>query len=408
MTAPAVLATGISKRYALGGRRPYQTLREAIMATVQLKRSRTADPGEHWALEDVSFRIEPGEVLGIIGRNGAGKSTLLKILSRITEPTAGRVEIRGRVASLLEVGTGFHPELSGRENVQLNGAILGMRRAEIVRKFDEIVAFAEVEKFIDTPVKFYSSGMYLRLAFAVAAHFESEILVVDEVLAVGDQAFQQRCLGKMGEAATSGRTVLLVSHNMAAVERLCERALLLVGGRVEMDGPVDEVVRRYASVGNAVLSASLASRTDRRGSGAMRFERLRMYVEGADEHALFSGCDAAIELEYRASVESNQLQVAISVLDQHDRMLFALDNTHAGSSLAVASKGTLRCLIPALPLSPGTYRLNVWASVGGTVADHVQHAAEFTVSPADFYGTGKLPDHPKFGPFLVKHRWWNG
>jgi lipopolysaccharide transport system ATP-binding protein len=297
MTLPAIRAVGVSKKYALGGRVPYLTLRETIMAAARFKRRARPDGSqEHWALKDVNFEVQRGEVVGIIGRNGAGKSTLLKVLSRITDPTTGRVEIRGRVASLLEVGTGFHPELTGRENVSLNGAILGMRRAEITRKFDEIVAFAEVEKFIDTPVKYYSSGMYLRLAFAVAAHFESEILIVDEVLAVGDQAFQQRCLGKMGDAANSGRTVLLVSHNMAAVESLCERAMLLSGGAIVAEGRVDEVVRRYATLGTSVLDESLADRTDRRGTGTLRFESLRLYVEGGDQHGLYSGCEAVVRL----------------------------------------------------------------------------------------------------------------
>jgi lipopolysaccharide transport system ATP-binding protein len=402
----AIRATGISKRYALSARVRYHTLRESIMSALS-PRQRVSDTGaqEHWALRDVSFDVRPGEVVGIIGRNGAGKSTLLKVLSRITDPTEGRVEIRGRVASLLEVGTGFHPELSGRENVFLNGAILGMRRAEISRKFDEIVAFAEVEKYIDSPVKFYSSGMYLRLAFAVAAHFESEILVVDEVLAVGDQAFQQRCLGKMGEAATSGRTVLLVSHNMAAVESLCERALLLSGGKVVMEGPVDKVVRRYSSLGTELMRASLADRGDRRGNGAFRFEKLSMRVAGGDEDALYSGCELIIGLDYRAAARSNQLHVAISVLDQHDRMLFVLDNSHVGGGLAVSETGALECVIPELPLSPGSYRISLWAAVGGSVADHLQHAAEFTVAPADYFGTGRLPDHRKQGPLLVRHRW---
>jgi lipopolysaccharide transport system ATP-binding protein len=409
MTLPAIRAVGVSKKYALGGRVPYLTLRETIMAAARFKRRARPDGSqEHWALKDVNFEVQRGEVVGIIGRNGAGKSTLLKVLSRITDPTTGRVEIRGRVASLLEVGTGFHPELTGRENVSLNGAILGMRRAEITRKFDEIVAFAEVEKFIDTPVKYYSSGMYLRLAFAVAAHFESEILIVDEVLAVGDQAFQQRCLGKMGDAANSGRTVLLVSHNMAAVESLCERAMLLSGGAIVAEGRVDEVVRRYATLGTSVLDESLADRTDRRGTGTLRFESLRLYVEGGDQHGLYSGCEAVVRLGYRANVEASQLHVAISVLDQYDRMLFACDSTHAGGALSVGDSGIIECVIPDLPLSPGSYRMTLWASVAGAVADHVTHAAEFSVSPADYFGTGKLPDHPKFGPLLVRHRWTNG
>lgn len=255
-----IRAEGLGKKYLIGHqaeRERYTALRDVIARSARnFKRSvgdllggRANVAGdeveEFWALKDVSFEIKRGEVVGVIGRNGAGKSTLLKILSRITEPTVGRVEIRGRVASLLEVGTGFHPELTGRENIYLNGAILGMSRAEIKRKFDEIVAFAEVEKFLDTPVKRYSSGMYVRLAFAVAAHLEPEILVVDEVLAVGDAEFQKKCLGKMKDVADHGRTVLFVSHNMAAVSNLCSKAAVLKSGRLVDMGNTDKVIREY-------------------------------------------------------------------------------------------------------------------------------------------------------------------
>ncbi len=257
MTKEIVIrAEGLGKKYVISqgpDREPYVALRDviargarsAIRASVDALRGRSVARNAHedfWALKDLSFEIRRGEVVGIIGRNGAGKSTLLKILARITEPTEGRVTIDGRVASLLEVGTGFHPELSGRENIFLNGAILGMTRAEIRRKFDSIVAFAEMEKFLDTPVKRYSSGMYMRLAFSVAAHLEPEILVVDEVLAVGDAAFQKRCLGKMSEIAGSGRTVLFVSHNLAAVQALCARSLHLMSGALAGEGKTDDVI----------------------------------------------------------------------------------------------------------------------------------------------------------------------
>jgi lipopolysaccharide transport system ATP-binding protein len=253
--APAIVVENVSKRYRLarsaGTRAPYRTLRDdlARAATYPLRwaRGEIAPKEDFWALKDVSFEVQPGEVVGVIGRNGAGKSTLLKVLSRITKPTGGRVRLRGRVGSLLEVGTGFHPELTGRENIFLSGAVLGMKRAEIKRKFDEIVAFAEVEKFLDTPVKRYSSGMYMRLAFAVAAHLEPEILVVDEVLAVGDAGFQKKCLGKMGEVAKGGRTVLFVSHNMGAIRTLCKSGLLLRQGRLAQAGPVGEVLSEYNS-----------------------------------------------------------------------------------------------------------------------------------------------------------------
>jgi lipopolysaccharide transport system ATP-binding protein len=247
---PIIQVESLSKQYRIGQRQEaYETLRDSLAQTVRapLARLRRGAGATVWALKDVSFDVHPGEMVGIIGRNGAGKSTLLKILSRITEPTSGQARLYGRVASLLEVGTGFHPELTGRENVYLNGAILGMRRAEIERLFDEIVAFAEVEQFLDTPVKRYSSGMLMRLAFAVAAHLEPEILIVDEVLAVGDAAFQRKCLNKMQTVGRQGRTVLFVSHNMPAVTRLCERAIMIDGGRVLCDGPSATVVGSYLS-----------------------------------------------------------------------------------------------------------------------------------------------------------------
>jgi lipopolysaccharide transport system ATP-binding protein len=259
----AIYAEGLSKRYRIGSQQSrYTTLRDWIAAALHTPLRHVskllrawADPAEasqyHWALRDVSFEIKHGEVVGIIGRNGAGKSTLLKIVSQISEPTEGYVQTFGRMGSLLEVGTGFHPELTGRENVYLNGAILGMKRSEIKSKFDEIVTFAEVEKFIDTPVKHYSSGMYLRLAFAVAAHLEPEILIVDEVLAVGDARFHRRCLDKMRDVSREGRTVLFVSHNMSAVSRLCDRTILLDGGSLSLDGPTQEVVSKYLSTGRA-------------------------------------------------------------------------------------------------------------------------------------------------------------
>lgn len=274
MSDVVIKAEGLGKSYQIGHqgqRERYTALRDVMASGVRRALSRTRrllrgeldlaseEVEEFWALRDVSFEVKRGEVLGIIGRNGAGKSTLLKVLSRITEPTAGRVTLRGRVASLLEVGTGFHPELTGRENIFLNGAILGMTRAEIKRKFDEIVAFAEVEKFLDTPVKRYSSGMYVRLAFAVAAHLEPEILVVDEVLAVGDAEFQKKCLGKMQDVSRGGRTVLFVSHNMAAVTALCPRSILLADGVIVTDGDSDSVIQQYLSTSDDLLTAEFSS-----------------------------------------------------------------------------------------------------------------------------------------------------
>ncbi len=275
MSNIAIRVEGLGKQYRIGKRERYKTLRDtltdSVLAPFRWARSKvSAVPSDEakrpselfWALKDVSFEVPQGSVVGVIGRNGAGKSTLLKVLSRITEPTEGRVEIHGRVGSLLEVGTGFHPELTGRENVFLNGAILGMRRAEITRRFDEIVAFAEVDKFIDTPVKHYSSGMYMRLAFAVAAHLEPEILVIDEVLAVGDAQFQKKCLGKMGDVAKQGRTVLFVSHNLPVIQALCSEVVVLNSGHVQMTGSTGDGIQAYMDVDNQNLSLTRAPRTD--------------------------------------------------------------------------------------------------------------------------------------------------
>ena len=282
MSKPIIEIAHISKRYRLGMKpEGYLSLRDELAkASRRLFTPGKAveDPNEFWALRDVSFSVEQGEVIGIIGRNGAGKSTLLKVLSQITPPTEGQITLRGRAASLLEVGTGFHPELTGRENIYLNGAILGMTRAEIKSKFDEIVVFAEIEKFLDTPVKRYSSGMYVRLAFAVAAHMEPEILIVDEVLAVGDAAFQKKCLGKMGEVAKGGRTVLFVSHNMAAIQGLCSSALLLDRGKMIYHGDFASALSLYLEQSKAgtTRGGSLADRHDRSGNGQARVTAIRL------------------------------------------------------------------------------------------------------------------------------------
>jgi lipopolysaccharide transport system ATP-binding protein len=289
----AIRVEGLGKRYRLGRRERYHSLRDSLsraagrpLRWLRKDADETA-PGSFWALKDISFDVDHGEVVGIIGRNGAGKSTLLKILSRITEPTAGQVELYGRVGSLLEVGTGFHPELTGRENIFLNGAILGMKREEIARKFDEIVAFADVEKFLDTAVKHFSSGMYMRLAFAVAAHLEPEILVVDEVLAVGDAEFQKKCLNKMEETGRSGRTVLFVSHNMPSITRLCRRCVLLDEGKVRRDGPSAEVAAEYLRSG-AGTSAYREWNDPRRmpGDEVARLRRVRVVDDARENKAV--------------------------------------------------------------------------------------------------------------------------
>jgi lipopolysaccharide transport system ATP-binding protein len=349
-----------------------------------------------WALKEVSFEIPRGEVVGIIGRNGAGKSTLLKILSRITEPTEGYAEIRGRIGSLLEVGTGFHLELTGRENIFLNGTILGMKRADIARKFDEIVGFAEVEKFIDTPVKHYSSGMYLRLAFAVAAHLEPEILLVDEVLAVGDAEFQRKCLGKMGDVARGGRTVLFVSHQMAAVQNLCGRALWIDGGVIVEHGETERVIGAYLSSANTLSGSSLGDRKDRKGTGDIRFNAVILEdEEGRPVSCLRSGKDATIVLGYRnrSGRDLSNVRIDVGIDNRMGQRIAWLSNdlTDEIFHRIPLERDGMEIRIPNLPLAEGKYGLTIYCTIGGVVADWIQNAAYIDVESGNYYGTGKAP-----------------
>jgi lipopolysaccharide transport system ATP-binding protein len=349
-------------------------------------------------------------VVGIIGRNGAGKSTLLKVLSRITEPTRGRIEIHGRVGSLLEVGTGFHPELSGRENIFLNGSILGMARREIARKFDEIVAFAELERFIDTPVKRYSSGMYIRLAFAVAAHLEPEILLIDEVLAVGDAAFQKKCLGKMGEIARHGRTVLFVSHNTAAMLNLCQRGILIEGGRVVADGPIEPVIQQYLRGLRVATPLDLTTCPDRQGRGRVRFTGVRFEDDdGQPVEQGVAGRALVIALDYEA-MDGERLpncRASVAFYDGLGQTLFNCSSELVISDpLDLPARGRLRCRIPRLPLSQNQYLLTLFLEVNREVEDWILNAIELNVVDGDFYGTGRLyPDGWRGKGVLVPHEW---
>ena len=404
MNGVSIRVEGLSKRYRLGARRgTYRTLRDSLSGLV---RRREREPqGDFWALKDVSFELGEGRVLGLIGHNGAGKSTLLKILSRITEPTSGRALLHGRVGSLLEVGTGFHGELSGRENIYLNGAILGMKRAEIARQFDRIVAFAEVEPFVDTAVKHYSSGMYLRLAFAVAAHLEPEILLVDEVLAVGDAAFQKRCLGKIGEVAEEGRTVIFVSHNLSAVERLCDSALLLDHGRATFQGSTADAIERYLQTGSAAQGL-LTEAARRPGRGRVRFTRVRALCDGRPAIHLTSGSRVELLFDYEiadgALVKGARFRVAWMNLLGDTMFVCANDASGYGIPELPGPAGTVRVEIPSLPLHHGTYRLNLQLKSGRDMEDRVADAIELTVAGGDFFGTGvTLP--ADCGPFLVPH-----
>lgn len=418
MSDAAILVDGLSKQYRLGGKpRGYKTFRESLTGAVtrpfnalfRKKEDQQSETGSFWALNDVSFEVKAGEVIGIIGRNGAGKTTLLKILSRITEPTNGYADVHGRVGSLLEVGTGFHPELSGRENIFLNGAILGMKRTEVSKKFDEIVAFAEVEKFVDTPVKHYSSGMYLRLAFAVAAHLEPEILLVDEVLAVGDAAFQKKCLGKMSDVAQEGRTVLLVSHNMAAISSLCTHAVMLKQGTLGYFGDPQTAIEQYLSEGANFAGVSLEDRQDRTGSGAGKITGLSVFDNrGTQQSVVQSGSEVIFALDYSTlrNTQANNVLFELKFTDLFGNLLFALSTHLTGSNFdALGKTGTVYCRVPSFPLAPGLFQTQTVMYINNDLCDVVKDAFEVSVIEGDFFGSGKAAV-PKFhGSFLVPQSW---
>ncbi len=396
MPDPVITVENLGKRYFIGHEARHDTLRDTLTHGARgllrrwLRRGAARTREEFWALRDVSFEVNRGEVVGIIGRNGAGKSTLLKILSRITEPTTGTVRLRGRVASLLEVGTGFHPELSGRENIFLNGAILGMSRGEIRRKFDEIVAFAEVERFLDTPVKHYSSGMYVRLAFAVAAHLEPEILIVDEVLAVGDVAFQKKCLGRMNAVASQGRTVLFVSHRMPALQELCRGGLLLEHGRLTQQGPINASIERYL--------AGFAEIQQRDSHGLIRQVQCGTPVtHGANFWVGFRATipAGAANPHYRATIYAETGEALLST------------GSHLLANPPPVLRGTLdvRLDIPALPLVAGKYYVNVAVcdgESGDVVLERLDRAISFQVSGPGPHAKGRWPNT---GCIALPHQW---
>lgn len=420
---PVLEIQTVSKQYKLGGKRIKRTenfrelVERGVSAPFRALTGRATDKVvkeelyTFWALREVSFDVKQGDVIGIIGRNGAGKSTMLKILSRITSPTEGTITIRGRLASLLEVGTGFHPELTGRENIFLNGAILGMRKTEITRRFDEIVAFAEVEKFLDTPVKHYSSGMYVRLAFAVAAHLDPEILVVDEVLAVGDLSFQKKCLGKMSEVSRGGRTVLFVSHNMAAIENLCTRGVVLHQGQLAFDGNSKEAIQYYlnslsvrSGTGHVV---ELEGVGDRRSIVAPLLRRLEFLTE--NEQPLTEGMPIGSRLKVRVHFElpkpTASFNVGLGFNNSYGQRIFTAHSVFEPTRWEKERQGhqILSCDIPSFTLTPGEYTVKVWLDLKSSEADAIEDAAKITVLESDFYGTGKVPWN---GAMVLKHSWY--
>ncbi len=412
---PIIKVENLGKKYRLGTRRAdaSTTLREAVSNLARaprklFSRDRAEKENWFWALRGVNFEVAPGEVVGIIGRNGAGKSTLLKILARVTEPTEGRVELYGRANSLLEVGTGFHQDLTGRENIFVNGAILGLRNAEIRRLFDEIVAFAEIEQFLDTAVKHYSSGMYMRLAFAVAAHLNPDILVIDEVLSVGDAQFQKKCLGKVQDVARAGRTVLFVSHNMAAVEHLCSRGIVIERGEVIFTGDQSAAITRYLESISRNIGIEMNERTDRSGSGEVRVKKIEIKdLEGNPLYNVMSGQDIEIFFHFETAPAFNAAGIMAGfMLRTHlDVPVFLQHNRLTGDNWdALPPHGAFVCRIKKLPLPPANYRFGFSIMRGEEYLDRIDDASELIVIDGDFYGSGEVPP-ASHGCCLVDAEW---
>jgi lipopolysaccharide transport system ATP-binding protein len=395
MTKPVIRVRNLTKEYRIGAHpRTYKTLRDRIASAFRPRRASDSQEKRSVrifkAVNDVNFQIHEGEVVGVIGRNGAGKSTLLKLLSRITEPSEGEIELTGRVGSLLEVGTGFHPELTGRENIYMNGAILGMPRAEIVRKFDAIVDFAEVENFIDTPVKHYSSGMYLRLAFSVAAHLEPEILIVDEVLAVGDAVFQKKCLGKMDEVSRQGRTVLFVSHNMVAVEKLCSRGIVMDRGGVSFDGAARDAITAYLAASDTDSGTDLSRGGRRSGSGEARITRYEVLSPAGK--LIRAGDPFTIRLHFECKQRLRRPAFAVSILTRSGMILFSIFTSDREYIIPeISGEGYIDLDVHSPNLLAGTYVLHfgITDDVESQWYDLVTENAELEIGAADVYNSGK-------------------
>jgi len=410
MSYPVLQVSGLSKCYRLGEYSANTQIREVIMGAISklVKREREQEQIV-WALRDVSFEVQQGEVLGIIGRNGAGKSTLLKLLSRITHPTSGSLKAAGRIASLLEVGTGFHEELTGRENIYLNGSILGMKKKEIEKRLDEIVEFSGINQFIDTPIKRYSSGMRLRLGFAVAAHLSPDILLVDEVLAVGDADFQKKCLDTMDGLRASGRTVLFVSHNMAAVEGLCSRCIWIDAGRVRADGDARSIVGDYMKTfaQSSVGTVDLETIESRSGNGEGRLTHFEFLNEAGEIINLIrSGDRLTMRLHYRAHKKLRDLVIGISIHSEYGALLAASNNWATGNDIPLVDpgEGFADFEVDSLYLLPGRYYLSLWLGKGNNHHDVLKNCIAFDVESADYYGSGRGIES-KFGLMFFPSRW---
>ncbi len=406
----AIAVDNVSKRYSLGEGR-HGMLRESIMRALGRlwRRPEPQGPEYKWALRDVSLRIAPGEIVGLIGRNGAGKSTLLKVLSRITYPTSGCIDVQGRVGSLLEVGTGFHDELTGRENIYMNGSILGMRKREIDAALPQIIEYADIREYLDTPIKRYSSGMRMRLGFAVAAHLDTEVLFVDEVLAVGDAGFQKKCLGTMRELGQGGRTLVFVSHNMAAVENLCQRVIWIADGKIQQDGNPKDVIRAYLNSFGAAGGQTLDLREvqERTGTGAVRFLKMEfLNSEGGQVHAVHSGDPLRLRLHYECRRDIPALYFGLKVVSNLGVLLSNVNtwSTSQGVPLAAQGEDFIDLEIDSLNLMPGSYYLGLWASSLDEYHDVLDNVAKLDVEPSDYYGTGRGIE-ARFGLMFFSFRW---
>jgi lipopolysaccharide transport system ATP-binding protein len=403
----------LSKRYRIGKLQQDSSLREKLVELVRRPFNFGKEASEKeviWALRDLSFRVDEGEVVGIVGRNGAGKSTLLKILSRITYPTSGNVRVRGRVAALLEVGTGFHEELTGRENVYLNGSILGMRKREVDKHFDAIVAFSGIEQFIDTPIKRYSSGMRLRLGFAVAAHLNPDVLIVDEVLAVGDAEFQKKCVTAMEGLKDTGRTVLFVSHNLAAVENLCSRAIWIDGGKIRLDGAPKEIIEAYMNEfsGGQTGGTDLAAAKKRTGSGEIRFTRIEyLNADGTQRGITRSGDDLVIRLHYRAEKTVRDVNFGFLLFTHMGTLLTWTSNWHHYKLIPSIKpgEGHVDLEIDSINLVPGTYNFSLWLTgEDQKVLDKIESGLALEIEVSDVYNCGRVLES-KWGAVYFPQRW---